>query len=269
MRLSPKALNQDNNDIQSLIIDMDGVLWKGEEEIGNLSKIFDTIRGRNYGFILATNNAMLSVEQYQKKLSRFNVQMEDWQIINSSQATAHYLREKYPQGKPVFIIGENGIHSTLSEYNFYHSEKNPVAVIVGLDRELTYEKLRKATLFIRSGSDFIGTNPDVTYPMPEGLIPGAGSILAALSAASNITPKIIGKPSPYMYSYALERLQSKPENTIVVGDRLDTDIAGAQEIGCLTGLVLSGVTDLELALNWKPNPNFISKDLSNLLNELE
>jgi len=261
--------NQIKKDIQSLIIDMDGVLWKGEHPIGNLAKIFDSIRKLNYSFILATNNAMLSVEQYQEKLSKFNVILEAWQIINSSQATAQYLKRKYAQGGPVFIIGENGIQSMLREYGFYHSENNPVAVVVGLDRELTYDKLRKATLFIRKGSVFIGTNPDVTFPMPEGLIPGAGSILAALSVASGTTPKIIGKPSPYMYTFALERLNTEPKHTLVIGDRLETDIAGAQDIGCLTGLVLSGVTNRELALDWKPMPNFISEDLSSLINELE
>ncbi len=257
-----------NRTINSLILDMDGVLWKGEHPIGDLPYIFESIQLLKYNVVLATNNAMLSVEDYLEKFNRFGVWLEGWQIINSSFATAYYLRNKYPEGGPVYIIGENGLHKTLEKYGFFHSDNKPIAVVVGLDRGLTYEKLKIATLFIRNGADFIGTNPDRTYPMPEGLVPGAGSILAALESASDSSPKIIGKPAPEMYFVALERLRSKPEETLVIGDRLETDIAGAQLIGCPTGLVLSGVTTLEMAKEWKPTPTFISQDLTNLLNEI-
>jgi 4-nitrophenyl phosphatase len=252
--------------INSLILDMDGVLWKGEQPIGDLPFIFKCIHQHKYKVVLATNNAMLSTEDYFNKLNRFGVCLERWQIINSSLATASYLRNKYPEGGPVFIIGENGLHNTLDKYGFFHSEDKPIAVVAGLDRSLTYEKLKIATLFIRNGADFIGTNPDRTYPMPEGLVPGAGSILAALESASDSPPKIIGKPAPEMYYIALNRLKSKPEETLVIGDRLETDIVGAQLIGCPTGLVLSGVTTREMAMEWEPTPTFITQDLADMLN---
>ena len=259
--------NFSDSPIRALILDMDGVLWKGEHQIGKLPDIFKNIDLLRLKAILATNNAMLSVKQYLDKLSRFGVKLDEWQIINSSQATAHYLSNKYPERGPVYIIGENGLHTTLEERGFFHSNNNALAVVAGLDRTLSYEKLKTATFLIRNGAEFIGTNPDRTYPLPEGLAQGAGSILAALEAATDVKPTTIGKPAPYMYLTALERLGTKPGETLVIGDRLETDIAGAQAIGCKSGLVLSGVTDLEMANLWKPKPDIIAKDLESLLNE--
>jgi 4-nitrophenyl phosphatase len=255
-----------NGTIRALILDMDGVLWKGEHPIGNLPEIFEFIDQLGLRVILATNNAIHSIKQYINKLSKFGVLLDEWQIINSSQATVHYLLNKYPERGPVYIVGENGLHITLEEQGFYHSTNNALAVVAGLDRTITYEKLKTAALLIRSGAEFIGTNPDKTYPLPEGLAPGAGSILASLEAATDEKPTTIGKPAPYMYLTALERLGTNPEETLVVGDRLETDIAGAQALGCMSGLVLSGVTDLAMAKSWEPAPDIIAKDLESLLN---
>jgi 4-nitrophenyl phosphatase len=138
-------------------------------------------------------------------------------------------------------------------------------VVAGMDRKLTYDKLRRATLLIRAGAPFIGTNPDKTFPVPEGLIPGAGSILAALETATGVTPLIMGKPSPAMYEVALMRLGTSPAETLVIGDRLETDIEGAQKIGCRTGLVLSGVTTAVQARLWKPQPDIIAENLESIV----
>ena len=123
-------------------------------------------------------------------------------------------------------------------------------------------------MLIRSGVPFIGTNPDRTFPTPEGQVPGAGSILATIEAATDTTPLVIGKPNPAMYQYALDRLGTTPQETLVVGDRLETDIAGAQELGCPSALVLSGVTSEEDAWAWNPPPEIISDNLTNVIREL-
>jgi 4-nitrophenyl phosphatase len=142
-------------------------------------------------------------------------------------------------------------------------------VVAGLDRTLTYDKLTQAALLIREGSLFIGTNPDRTYPMPGGrLVPGAGAVLAALEAATDVAPVIIGKPAPEMYQVAMERLGTLAGETLVVGDRLETDIAGAQALGCQTALVLSGVTTQAAALAWEPAPDWIEANLTELLDRL-
>jgi 4-nitrophenyl phosphatase len=135
-----------------------------------------------------------------------------------------------------------------------------------MDRFLTYEKLKIATLLLRKGVPFIGTNPDLTFPTPQGLAPGAGSILAALTAASGMVPTIVGKPETTIYQIALERLGLLASQVLIVGDRPETDIAGAQKIGCYTALVLSGVTNKDQANAWKPVPDIIALDLESIIN---
>jgi 4-nitrophenyl phosphatase len=244
---------------------MDGVLWRGAEPIGDLSSIFAQIKRIGWKVIFTTNNASRTISQYIEVLSSFGVTAEPWQIINSATAATLYLCKQFPNGGPVYIIGEQGIIEACTEHGFYQSEAGALAVIVGIDRKLTYEKLKTATLLLRSGVPFIGTNPDRTFPTPQGLVPGTGSILAALSTASDVEPIIVGKPEPTMYWIALERLNIIPDQALVIGDRLETDIVGAQLIGCHTALVLSGVTNADQAEVWQPPPDIIAKDLESVI----
>jgi 4-nitrophenyl phosphatase len=252
--------------IKGLILDMDGVLWRGSEAIGNLAEIFARFYDRGWRITLATNNATRTITQYVQRIESYGVIIEPWQIINSATAAAQYLHDRYPQGGPVYVIGETGLIEALEQQGFYHSDRDAIAVMVSMDRRLSYEKLSKATLFIRGGIPFIATNPDRTFPTPDGLVPGAGAILAALEAACYISPVITGKPSPAMYQIALARLSLSPHETLVVGDRPETDIAGAQAIGCRTALVLSGVTSLDEANAWRPTPDLIVDDLETISN---
>jgi 4-nitrophenyl phosphatase len=244
---------------------MDGVLWQGSQPIGDLPSIFNRIHQHGWKVVLATNNATSTPQQYVERLAGYGVHVETWQVINSAHAVTSYLTRQYPNGGCVYVIGEAGITEALAEKGFTTGEDNVIAVVVGMDRKLNYEKLSRATLLIRSGVPFIGTNPDRTFPVPEGLIPGAGAILAALETASYVKPLILGKPSPAMYQLALERLGTSPEATLVVGDRLETDIAGAQAIGCRTALVLSGVSSEVDASAWQPPPDIIAKNLTSLV----
>lgn len=254
-----------SNAVKALILDMDGVLWRGDEPIGDLAAIFEAIHRQGWTVALATNNATRTVSQYLQKLAGFGVQLEPWQVVTSATATAAYLRRQHPGGGAVFILGENGLVQTLAEAGFIHQTEHPLAVIASLDRGLTYAKLRDASLWIRTGVPFIGTNPDRTLPSPAGQIPGAGAILAALVAATDVQPLVIGKPNTLLFQQALERLGTKPGETLVVGDRLDTDIAGGQAAGCLTGLVLSGVTT-NAQVQDHPTPlDWIAPDLQMLL----
>jgi 4-nitrophenyl phosphatase len=253
--------------IRALILDMDGVLWRGETPIGDLPAIFQEFERRGWRVILATNNATRSPEQYLDKLAGYGVtQLERWQIINSAMAVAHYLKIQHPAGGKVFVIGQDGIYLALLDQGFSPGEEDDViAVVVGMDREINYQKLSQATLLIRSGVPFIGTNPDQTFPTPQGLVPGTGAILAAIQAATDQEPYILGKPGPAMYSLAMDRLNVQPEETLAIGDRLETDIAGAQTLGCLTAVVLSGVSTIDEVNSWQPAPDFIADDLTSLL----
>ncbi len=258
----------DVSSIRALILDMDGVLWKGNQPIGDLPRIFAQISQLGCKVIFATNNATRTAREYVEVLAAFGVPAEPWQILTSATGVTHYLCRQFPHGGPVYIVGEKGVVEACAENGFYEADQDVLAVIAGFDRQLTYDKLRIATLLLHKGVPFIGTNPDVTFPTPEGLVPGAGSILAALTAASGVQPIIVGKPQPVIYQVALERLALSPSQVLVVGDRPETDIIGAQQIGCPTALVLSGVTDPAKAAQWKPAPNLIADDLSSVLQQL-
>jgi 4-nitrophenyl phosphatase len=252
--------------IEALILDMDGVLWRGNESIGDLKSIFGQIKRIGWKVIFATNNATRTIHQYVQVLASFGVHAEPWQIVTSATAVIDLLINKFPNGGPVYLIGEQGLVEACAEFGFYHSDAGALAVIASMDRELTYEKLKSATLLLRKGVPFIGTNPDRTFPTPQGLIPGSGSILAALTTASGVSPIIAGKPESTMYKVALERLNTTAEHVLVVGDRPETDIAGAQLIGCRTALVLSGVTNAAEASIWQPAPDLITENLETLVN---
>jgi 4-nitrophenyl phosphatase len=258
----------DHSNIKGLILDMDGVLWRSTTPIGNLAWIFETIEELGLRVVMATNNPTRSPMQYVEKLQGFGVKIEPWQVLNSGLVTAQYLKEQFPAGSDIFVVGEDALIETLENEGFNTIGNHPVAVVAAMDRGITYDKLTQATLLIRGGVPFIGTNPDRSFPIPGGQAPGAGAILAALEAASDVAPTIIGKPQPGMYKAALARLGTAPEETLVVGDRLETDILGAQNTGCPCALVLSGVTTLEDADQWKPAPDIIAAELTTVITSL-
>ena len=178
----------------------------------------------------------------------------------------------FPQRGPVFTVAETGVIEALLEAGFEpvtEEREGILAVVAGMDRKATYEKLALATLLIREGVPFIGTNPDVTFPTPRGLVPGAGAFLTFLEVASDTRPVMIGKPEPILYQFAMERLGTQPHETLAVGDRLETDILGGQRAGCPTVLVLSGVTTAAQAALWSPPPDLILPNLADLLPLLE
>lgn len=254
--------------LKALLLDMDGVLWRDTEAIGHLPAILRSIEAKGLDMAFVTNNATRTVEQYQEKFRGFGVEVPAERIHTSSKVTAQILSEKYPNGGNVFVIGERGLREALEDNRFTINEKECLAVVVGLDRELTYAKLKQATRLIRGGADFYGTNPDRTLPSPEGEVPGAGSILAALEAATGVRATIVGKPERALLDAALKSLGLEAENALMVGDRVETDVAAGQKAGCRTALVLSGVTSQAAAHAWKPSPDYVEKDLATLVAKL-
>jgi 4-nitrophenyl phosphatase len=256
------------SNVKALILDMDGVLWRGNEAIGDLSAIFKQLDQKGIQTAFATNNSTRTVQQYIDRLHKFDIPAESWQVITSGTATAEYLSSRWPQGGRIYVIGEDGIRGALEEKGFTFAEQDVTAVVIGMDNYLQFESLRKATLLIRSGAHFIGTNPDRTFPVPEGLTPGTGAILAAVEAATDIKPKIIGKPSPLMFQSAMQRMGTEPQETLVVGDRLETDIAGGQAAGCLTAFVLTGVSSEQAGRAWQPAIDLISINLASVIERI-
>ncbi|HSL45608.1 MAG TPA: HAD-IIA family hydrolase [Anaerolineales bacterium] len=255
--------------IKALILDMDGVVWKADAPIGDLAAIFNRIRERELKFAFATNNSTKTSEQYVARLKEFGVEVEPWQVVTSSQGAAHAMAQKFSPGTKVFMIGEDGIEMALREKGFeiLSVEDAPRAevVVMGIDRAVNFEKLCEATLLVRRGVPFYATNPDKTFPTPRGEVPGAGAWYAVVTTATDVQPIVAGKPFPFLIELSLARLGTKKEETLVVGDRLETDIAAGQAVGCPAALVLSGVSTREEADLWRPQIDIIAEDLATLI----
>lgn len=255
--------------IKSLILDMDGVLWKGDAPIGDLPAIFERIRERGLIVAFATNNGTITPEQYVERLAGFGLTVQPWQVVTSSLGAAHLLNIKIPAGGPVFAIGEEGLMLALREKGFeplsVEEAEKAQAVVMGIDRDINFAKMCEATLLVRRGVPFYATNPDRTFPIPRGEIPGAGAWISVIVTASGIEPIYAGKPAPYLLELARERLGTDKAETLVVGDRLETDIAGGQGAGYPVALMLSGVSTREQGEAWRPVVDFFAQDLGTLV----
>jgi 4-nitrophenyl phosphatase len=186
------------------------------------------------------------------------------EVLTSAQATAVYLQTVLPPGAAVYAIGMDGLHTALAEAGFVERDQDVAAVVVGMDIRFTLQKASTATLLIRAGARFVGTNPDRTFPSERGILPGNGALLAMIEAATDVHPTIIGKPESALYQTALRRLGAEPSTTAVLGDRLETDILGAQRLGLYTLLVLSGVTDRQHLASSEIQPDLVFEDVAEL-----
>jgi 4-nitrophenyl phosphatase len=270
------------SNVRALIIDMDGVLWHGDQPLPGLTDFFQTLHELEIRFILATNNASLTSEQYVTKLARMGVTVDQNDILTSGMATALYLAEHTdPATTRVFVLGEDGARQPLSERGFTltglyevndsnsNTSNNGADIVVcGKDETLTWDKLATATLNIRAGAKFIGTNADVTLPTEHGIIHGNGAILAALQVATGVAPIIIGKPEPHIFQQALALLGVAPEQTVVIGDRLETDILGAIRTGLRSLMVLTGISTREDLETSDYQPTWVMQDLCSLTQAL-
>lgn len=238
------------------VLDLDGVIWLGAQPIPGGADAVAALRAAGEDIVFVTNNASARVVEQVEKLASIGI--PDATVITSAVAGAALLES----GERVFVIGGPGVHEEVARRG---CEIVPGpdcdVVITGLDRNLTYEALRIATLAIRRGARWILTNPDTTFPTPHGLEPGAGSIGAALSASGGVAPLVAGKPEGAMVGLLQRRLGT---DGIVVGDRADTDGRFAVALGYRFGLVLTGVTGVD-DLPVDPEPTWVSEDLLSLV----
>jgi 4-nitrophenyl phosphatase len=270
------------DNIRALIIDMDGVLWHGPQPMIGLTDFFQILRERQIPFILATNNASLTPEQYVIKLAKMGVSVTLNEILTSGMATALYLAEQAdPSSTRIFVIGEDGVRKPLLDrgftltglYEVNNSNKADLnkgadIVVCGKDETLTWDKLATATLNIRSGAKFIGTNADTTLPTEHGVTHGNGAILAALQAATGVTPTIIGKPEPIIYQQALAILGVEAAATVAIGDRLETDILGAVRTGIRSIMVLTGISSEQDLNTSSYQPTWVMQDIRSITQAL-
>ncbi len=257
---SPEVLR----DIRALVVDMDGVLWRGDAPLPGLTEFFDLLRSRSISFRLATNNASKTPGQYVDKLASMGVEVTADYILTSAVATAQHLAATAP-GASVYVIGGDGLRQAVLDYGLHLSSGGHADfVAVGWDPELTYSQLCEAALLIQAGAKFIGCNPDRTWPGERGLLPGNGATLAFLQASTDVAPLIIGKPERTIFDVALKAMGADLAHTAMLGDRLETDIVGGQKAGLRTILVLSGASD-EAALAASPvKPDWVFDSIQEL-----
>ncbi len=252
---------------KGLILDMDGVLYRGDEALPGAVELFPALRAAGLSFILLTNNATLTSQEFSQKLARMGVSVEPESILTSAGATAEYMAREYPDGGGVYVVGSASLLATVTApQGFRAEEERPDFVVAGLDYGLTYRSLQKACTAIRRGARFIATNADLTLPVEGGdLWPGAGSIVAAIQACSGVSPVVIGKPNKYMAEVALQRLGVGPTEALCVGDRLGTDIACGARAGIPTALLLTGVSRREDIPGAEAAPDYVFEDLAGLI----
>lgn len=260
--------------IRGVVLDMDGVLWHGDTPLPGLTGLFERLKQLELPFILATNNATKTAVQYVQKLARFGVRVLPEQVLTSPGAAAGYLKGHFPEGTRVYVVGEAGLHQTLSAAGFtvigpdeVRAGQTAPVVVGGLTTtNLSYDLLATASLLVRRGASFVATNYDLTYPSEIGQLPGAGAVLSVIASATGVQPTVIGKPYPAMFNEAVRRLGTRPEETLMVGDRLETDIEGAGAAGLKTALVLTGVSNRKDI--GSTVPDYVLEDLGALMTAL-
>jgi 4-nitrophenyl phosphatase len=279
-----------------LLVDLDGVLYRGSEPVPGIAAVLTARAARGDDVVYVTNNSMWYREDYVERIARMGAPVSADQIVSSPRATALYLRDHEPSIRHVLTVGASGMDRELEDAGFrvtragdigelirgggvegtdggdgWEAAGRPDAVVVGLDPKIDYLRLTVATDCIRAGARFIATNRDPVYPTERAVRPGAGSIVAAVEAASGVTPVSIGKPEPYLLEEAARVVGRDAREAIMIGDSLVTDIAAAIAVGARSILMLTGVTT-RAAVDAAPpsaRPTFVAADAAELASILE
>ncbi|GAB4181728.1 MAG: HAD-IIA family hydrolase [Roseiflexaceae bacterium] len=252
----------DLNSFNAVVFDMDGVLYRGKQPLAGVADLLALLDEKGIAYACATNNATMTPQEFSEKLARMEIRMPADRIVTSPVATRRYLEARAPRNTGIYCIGMNGLRDALfGDGYFREDDQAPSYVVVGMDFQVTYPQLRRACLHIRAGATFIGTNPDTTFPAEDGIVPGCGAILALLRTGSEQEPYVIGKPGPALFEASISILGAEPAKTLTVGDRLDTDIAGAQAAGLASALVLTGVSTAETLEKSSVKPDLVFADL--------
>lgn len=240
----------------NLLIDMDGVLVKGQTLIPGADRFIETLITRKIKFLLLTNNSIFTPGDLSHRLQHIGLKIAQEQIFTSAMSTAHFLNSQSPNGT-AFVIGESGLTEAVHGVGFVLTETNPDYVVLGETNGYNFDRVTHAIRHVMKGAHFIATNPDPNGPTDKGIVPACGSMAALIEKASGKSPFFAGKPNPYMMRAALNYLGVHSENTIMIGDRMDTDIIAGIESGMDTILVLSGVTKRDEIPNYPYKPKYI------------
>ncbi|MFQ3544763.1 TIGR01457 family HAD-type hydrolase [Halobacillus rhizosphaerae] len=245
---------------QAYFLDLDGTMYKGTDRIEGAAEFVNHLIEKELPFMFLTNNSSKNAQQVAEKLQSLDIQAKQEQIFTTSMATAEYLSSEKP-GAKIFAIGEEGLLNALAEENLQLVEEDADYVIIGLDREVNYEKLAKACLNVRSGAELISTNGDIAIPTERGMLPGNGAITSVISVSTNVEPTFIGKPESTIMDQALKKMGTTKEKVLMVGDNYHTDILAGIHAGLDTLMVETGVSTFEDIRNQDEQPTYKAKNL--------
>jgi len=258
----------DWSELTAVLIDLDGVVYTGRDPIPGAARFLGEARRRGLKFLLVTNNSTTSPELVAERLRGMQIEVTPDEILTSAQAAVGYVRRHAAPGATVRIVGEAGLRQAAEEEGLVvvDGESSSEWVIAGLDRAFTYEKLAGAARAILAGAHFVATNADALLPVEGGqVVPGAGTMIAAIKTATAVEPVVVGKPEPGLFEHGLQRLGGlAPHQVAMIGDRLDTDVVGGRRAGLRTILVLSGVTSRAEADAATPPPDATLPDLASV-----
>jgi NagD protein len=226
------------------LIDMDGVLMHEGKALKGAADFLARVTESGYRFLVLTNNSIFTPRDLAARLVRAGLPVPEGSIWTSALATARFLADQLPGGS-AYVVGEAGLTTALHEVGYTMTDIDPDYVVLGETRTYSFESITKAIRLVNAGGRFIATNPDPTGPSPEGAVPATGAVAALITRATGREPYFVGKPNPMMFRSAMNQMQAHSETTVMVGDRMDTDVVAGIEAGLDTILVLSGVTKLE------------------------
>ena len=232
------------DEIECWLTDMDGVLVHENQALPGASELIQQWRDQGTPFLVLTNNSIFTPRDLAARLRTSGLDVPEESIWTSALATADFLKSQMPGGS-AYVIGEAGLTTALHEAGYTQTDTHPDYVVLGETRTLSFSSVTKAVRLIRDGARFICTNPDATSPSAEGPLPATGSVAAMITKATGAQPYFVGKPNPMMFRSAMNRIQAHSESTVMVGDRMDTDVVAGIEAGLETILVLTGSTRAE------------------------
>jgi NagD protein len=245
------------------LIDMDGVLIRGRELIPGADAFIERLKARGAQFLVLTNNPMNTPGDLSYRLRMIGLDVPAERIFTSALATARFLKAQRPNGT-AFVIGESGLTEAIHNAGYIITDHDPDYVVLGETRSYNIELITKATRLVAGGARFIATNPDPSGPGEGGLVPACGAMAALIEKATGVSPFFVGKPNPLMMRNALNYLGVHSENTVMIGDRMDTDIIAGVESGMDTILVLTGVTRREEVARFPYQPGQIVESVAEI-----
>jgi NagD protein len=246
---------------KNYMMDMDGVLITGSLMVPGADTFIERLKARRAKYLVLTNNPRYTPRDLSHRLQRIGLEISPDHILTSAMATARFLVAQKPGGT-AFVIGESGLTEAIREAGYVITDHDPDYVVLGETNLIDYEQITRAIRFVSAGAHFVATNPDPSGPADDGLVPACGALAAFVERASGVSPFFVGKPNPLMMRIALNYLGAHSENTVMIGDRMDTDIVTGIEAGLETILVLSGITRREDVRRFPYQPTRIVKSIA-------